>query len=328
MEPTKIEISHKTIIFTVLLLLLLWLLFFIKDILLVIFISTLLMVVLEPLVRPFERAGVPRAIALLLIYAFSLSFLGVAIAGVVPPLVDQTAVLLSRFPEFLEQVGVLGVEKGLIENQISQLGSIPANLFNFLRGFFSNLASIVVLGVVTFYLSVERRNLEGSLVDSLGKPLGKRVIEALDKVETRLGYWLRGELILMTVVGLLSYFGFRLLGIEFALPLAILAGLLEVIPNFGPTIASVPATLAGLLISPLHALGALCWSIVVQQVENNFIVPKVMQKVTGLNPLVVIISLTIGFRLAGIAGATLAVPVILVLGVIFSEVLQKKPQIN
>ena len=146
----------------------------------------------------------------------------------------------------------------------------------------------------------------------------------MEKIEKRLGSWIRAEVTLMIFVGALSYFGFRLLAIDFALPLAIIAGILEIIPNFGPTVATIPAVLAGLAMSPLHGLAALAWSFLVQQVENNIVVPRVMARVIGLNPLVTILSLSIGFKLAGIAGASLAIPVVLALEVIISDLYRRK----
>lgn len=326
MQPIKIEISYKTIVFTVVFLLFLWLLSLIKDILLIFFISTILMVALEPSVKTVEKWGLPRGAAILLLYFVSISFLGIAVAGVIPPLADQTAILANRLPGYLSQIGVLGINREVIADQVSQLGSLPTNLLNFIISIFSNIASLIVLGVTTFYLLIERVRMEDHFTKFFGRSVAKEIMKVMIKVEERLGQWIRGELALMTVVGLLSYSGFRLLGMEFALPLAILAGLLEVVPNFGPTIATIPAVLLGLAISPIYGLAALSWSFLVQQIENNFIVPKVMQKATGLNPLVVIISLSIGFRFAGVAGAVLAVPVVLVLGTIFSEIASKKLQ--
>jgi predicted PurR-regulated permease PerM len=324
MQTIRIEISYKTIIFTVFFILLLWLLFLIKDVILILFVSTILMVALEPSVRAIEKWRVPRAMAILLIYFLSAALLGIAIAGVIPPLADQTAILISRLPDYFNQMGVLGINREVIANQISRLGSLPTNLLNFIVGIFSNIITLIVLGVTTFYLLMERRMMEEHFTKFFGKSISKEIMKVVVKVEERLGMWVRGELILMTAVGLLSYLGFRLLGIEFALPLAILAGLLEVIPNFGPMVAAIPAGLAGLAISPIHGLAAISWAFLVQQVENNFIVPKVMQKATGLNPLVVIVSLTIGLRLAGVVGAALAIPAVLVLGIIFSEIISRK----
>ena len=125
----------------------------------------------------------------------------------------------------------------------------------------------------------------------------------------------------MTIVGLLTYVGLRLLAIDFALPLALLAGLLEVIPNLGPVIAAIPGVFLGLSVSPVTALAVGAMYFLVQQLENSVIVPKVMKRSVGLNPLVTIIVLIVGYQLAGLAGAVLAVPVTLLVTVVLSHVL-------
>lgn len=321
MQPTKIEISHKTIIFTVIFLVLLWFLYQIRQLVLFIFISLLLTFVLEPAVEAIEKLKIPRVLAIILIYLFLFSIIGIVLAGVVPPLIDQTSVLISRLPTFLQQVGFSKIDQNVINNQISQLGSIPVNLVKFIIGIFSNIATVLILAVFTFYFLQERKKLDDYLAKYFTKEERARIKKVITKIEKRLGNWIRGALTLMTVVGVSSYFGFRLLGIEFALPLAILSGLLEIIPNIGPTMAAVPAVIAGLSISSVHGLATLSWCFLVQQIENNFIVPKVMQKTAGVSPLVTLISLGVGFRVAGIAGAVLAVPIVLTLEVIVSEFL-------
>jgi predicted PurR-regulated permease PerM len=152
----------------------------------------------------------------------------------------------------------------------------------------------------------------------------KKIESVIDEIERRLGGWVRGEIVLMTFVGVLSYIGFRIIGLHYALPLAILAFLLEIIPNVGPILAAFPAVLIGLTISPFHAVAAAALGFLVQQVENTILVPRVMKQVAGVNPLITIISLAIGFKLAGVGGAILAVPTFIVLEVVASAVSHSK----
>ena len=142
----------------------------------------------------------------------------------------------------------------------------------------------------------------------------------MDEIEKRLGGWIRAEIVLMIIIGLLTFIGLTLLGIDYALPLAILAGFLEIIPNIGPFISAIPAVLVGLFISPLMALAVAALYFLVQQIENNFIVPQLMAKECGINPLITIIALIAGFKLGGVIGAVLAVPIILLIEIILTEV--------
>jgi len=274
-------------------------------------------------VEKFENLKIPRWLSIILIYVIVFLVATISLAGIIPPFVEQTSDLISQLPLLMEKTGISRIDRNIINSQVSQLGSIPINLAKFVVGVLSNLASILVLAVFTFYLLEERSKIDKYLSRYFSKEQQGKIKKVVVKIEKRLGSWIRGELILMTIVGVISYFGFRILGIEYALPLSILAGLLEIIPNIGPIVASVPAVLAGLSISPFHALATLSWCFLVQQIENNLIVPKVMQKAVGINPLIILISLWVGFRLAGIFGAILAVPAVLILEIISLEILNK-----
>lgn len=320
----KVEISHRTIIFTVFFILLLWALFQIRQIILALFVSLILMSALNPTVDRLERLRIPRALAILLIYLVIFGLIGIILAGVIPPLVDQTSTLISRLPSYLEQLGLPAIDQSIIASQISQLGSIPANLLRLTVAIFSNLVAIFVLAVITFYLLLERKNLDRYLFILFGKKDEGVAEKFVDKIEERLGGWVRAQVALMIFIGAFSYLGLRLLGIDFALPLALLAGILEIIPNIGPIISAIPAVLAGLTISPLLALAVAALYFLIQQFENTIIVPKVMEKVVGVKPLITILALAIGFKLAGIVGAVLAVPVVLVSQVVASEIFASK----
>lgn len=322
--PRKIEISHRTIIFTVLFLLGLWFLYQIKQIILAVFVAVILMSALNPLVDRLERWRFPRWLGILLIYLLVFVGLGLTLAAIIPPFVDQTVSFVNRLSFYLRGLGAFGIDPNLITSQISQLGPLSTNLLKITVEFFSNLINIVFLVVVSFYLLLERKNLKRYLIVLFGESGEERAESFVDKIERELGGWIRGEAILMTIIGLITYIGLRILGIEYALPLAILAGILEVIPNIGPVISAVPAVLIGLTISPLMALAVAALYFLVQQLENIIIVPKVMEKAVGVNPLVVIISLAIGFKLAGVIGAILAVPVVLVLKIVSAEISASK----
>lgn len=322
--PSKIEISHRTIIFTVFFLIFLYLLFLIRQILAVLFVAFILMSALNPTISRLERFKIPRGLSIIFIYLLILVVFGLTIAGVVPPLVDQTSLLISRLPQYTQALGLPAFDHNFLTNQLNQLGSLPANLLKITMGVFSNLLGIIILAVVTFYLLIERKNLDRYLYFLFGPDGEKKAQRFVDELEKKLGSWIRAQLALMIIVGVMSYLGLRLLGVEFALPLALLAGILEIIPNIGPTIAAVPAVLAGLAVSPIMGLAVAALYFLIQQIENSLIVPQVMAKETGLNPLITLVSLIIGFRLAGMVGAILAIPVVLMIQVVASEIYASK----
>ncbi len=322
--PKKIEISHRTIIFTVFFLLFLWLLYFLRGVLIIFFFSVILMAAFNPLVDRLQRWRIPRALSIILIYILIFGAFGFAIAGVIPPLVDQTQSLVSRFPSYLQSLRWTGFDENLLYNQLNQftekLGVISGGVIKIFVNVFQNVVDVVVLIVISFYLLLQRKNLDQYLLRFLGENGQKIGARIVDKIEKRLGGWVRAIVLLMIIVGLLDYIGLRLLGIEFALPLAIFAGMMEIIPTIGPFIATVLAIIAGLTVSPLTALAVGALFFLVQQLENSLIVPKLMEKEVGMNPVITILALIAGIKLGGVMGAILAIPIVLLIEIIFTEV--------
>lgn len=308
---SKVEISHRTIIFTVIFILSLWVLFQIKDILFLVFIAFILMTALRPLVDWLARVRLPRVLAILLIYAIVFGFFGVSFAGTIPTLVIQSTRFVGELPTFLEKVlPYWNIDARSLSQQIAP---ISENIVKLTVGIFSNLLTTLTVLVFTFYFLLERKKLESMLTSTMGEEAADRVIGSLSEIESRLGAWVNGQLFLMILIGTSVYIGLTLLRVEFALPLAIIAGVLEIIPMIGPIVSAVPAVLVALTVSPFLALSVGALYFIVQQVENNVFVPLVLKKSVGLSPIVTIFALMVGGRLAGVVGAILAVPVVLVL---------------
>ncbi len=318
--PRKVEISYRTIVFAAVFVAFLWFLVQIRTIILILFVALILMSALNPSVRRLEQLKIPRWLAILLIYLFILAILAVGLGGVVPPLIEQTSNLINQIPEFFRQFRILGIDEKVIASQLSQFTAIPTNVIKFIFSIFSNIVNVFALAVITFYLLIERKHLDHYLALLVGEAREKEVEAIIDKIELRLGGWVRGEIFLMVSTGILSYLGFRLIGIDYALPLAILAFLFEIVPSFGSSIAAIPAVLIGLTISPLHAIAVAGWAFLIQQIEHSILIPRIMKKVAGVNPLVSIISLAIGLQLAGVGGALLAIPTFIVSEVVVAAI--------
>ncbi|OGY09222.1 MAG: hypothetical protein A2700_03145 [Candidatus Blackburnbacteria bacterium RIFCSPHIGHO2_01_FULL_44_64] len=322
-----IEISHRTIVFTLLTLGAVWLFIQISSVVITLFIAVLLTTALNPVVDRLTFLKIPRGISILLVYIVLITLFIGGLTSIISPLVSETTNLADRLPDLFDQfgnwlktMGIQGVDGRLIANQASQLGAIPANLVRFVVFIFSNLIAVITVLVITFYMLLERKNLNRYLTILFGGDGETKAKTFIDKIEANLGGWVRGELILMLIIGTVTYIGLRILGIPYALPLAIIAGVLEILPNLGPIISSIPGILVGLTISPVMSLGVAALYFIIQQLENSLIAPKVMQKAAGVNPLVTIVSLAIGFQIAGTMGAILAVPVVIVLRVVLVDI--------
>jgi len=323
--PRKIEISYKTIVFIAGFWIFLWFVYSIRDLLVMVFFSLVLMFAINPLVDKLQKLRFPRSLSIGIIFTLLWTLVGLAIAGLVPPVVEQTGNLINRLPGAISKIEILNSHQQEITSELlSQVSTLPQSVFKITLGLFGNAISVITTLAISFYLLVERRNFGKHLGLLFGGDKSQKISSILDKIENNLGGWLRGELVLMFSVGTLTYLGLLVLGVESALSLAILAGVLEIIPNLGPVISAIPAVLVAMTVSPALALGtaALYW--LVQLLENNFLVPKVMGSVVGVNPVVVILGLMTGFRLNGPLGAVMAIPVIIILKILLSDIYKSK----
>jgi len=313
----KIEISHRTIIFTAIFIAAIWVVFEIRDILLFLFISFILMSALRPTVDALEKRRIPSVLSILFIYILVFGVLGVSLFTTIPSLVVQFTHLTQALPSFVTKIMPYGnIDINAFSQQIAPLSQ---NLVKLTVSIFSNIVTIVTVLVFTFYLLLERKNIGPLLSSFMSEDLAKRVTRVLLAVEQRMGAWVQGQLFLMLIIGVAAYLGLFALRIEFALPLAILSGLLEIVPTIGPIVSAIPAVLIGLAVSPVTALLTVLLYFIIHQAENTLIVPFVMKKSVGLPPLLTIVALMVGGKLAGIAGAVLAVPIVLIIQEIIQE---------
>jgi predicted PurR-regulated permease PerM len=184
------------------------------------------------------------------------------------------------------------------------------------------------MSVMSIYLLLDRENLYKKVTwftqDQRMLNLAK---EYVNTVEEQLGGWVRGQVVLMTIIGFITYFGLLIIGIPYALPLALLAGSLEVLPNLGPTIAAVPSIILAYIFGGwIMAMITLVFYLIVQQLENNLIVPKVMKDNADVNPLTTILAILMGVKLGGVIGALLSVPLYIVTRTLYSMWLREKRQ--
>lgn len=313
-EHHTVAVAPQTILLTLGLLVGGYLLFLIRDILILIFLAFILMVALSPLTKQMQKVlKLPRLLSVVTSYFLFVGLVILFFAILIPPLVKELTGLMKfiNIPVIQEELSHFDFSITNISNFADRIGSSVGAVLGIISTTFSSIFTIFTLLVMSFFLLQERdklhRRIRWFTKDDKNIEKAKNF---LDDLEAQLGGWVRGELILMLVIGSLTYVGLLVLGIPYALPLAILAGLLEILPNIGPTIAAIPAiAIAFITGGPIVALSVLVLNIVVQQLENNVIVPKVMSDNANVSPLVAIISILIGVKLGGFIGALLAVPI-------------------
>ncbi len=317
----KIDISHRTIIFIAVFIVALWAIFLIRDLLLILFVALILMSALSPLVKFFTKLKLPKALGIAITYIIIIACVSGLFAIILPPLIEETSRLVVTLPPIFAQIfNIAGIDKSILQ---SQLTSLSQNVFSVTLAIFDNLLTIVFLLVVTYYLLLERENVESRFA-SLFIGRQERVKKLIVQIEEKLGGWFRGQLALSLIIGTLSYIGLISLGIPYALPLAVVAGILEVIPVIGPIVSAIPSVLIALTISPILGFAVAVMYFVIQQLENHLIVPQVMKRAVGLNPLVVILAIAVGSRLLGIGGAILAVPIAVVMQIVVGEIIERR----
>ncbi|GIW64418.1 MAG: AI-2E family transporter [Patescibacteria group bacterium] len=325
MKTQKIEISSKTIVFTVVFILFLFFLWQIKEL---IFSLILAFIIAGGLKQPVDflknKIKLPHMILSIMVYIlFLLSFFYLFYI-IIPPLFIELAHFLKKFPQILTTIFPQSnqyFDLNFLSQNIPQLTTSAVDL---IKGLFSNIVFVFSVFSFSFYFLVEEEFFSKSLKKFFNDNETEKINTIIKKIQNKISFWFWGELFLMFIVGVLTYIGLFILQIPFALPLAILAGLLEVVPNLGPTIAAIPSIIVGLSSSLVSGIGALVLAILVQQLENNLLVPLVMKKFVGINPVVSLIALIIGGKIAGVLGVLLAIPIVLIFEVILLEILKNK----
>jgi predicted PurR-regulated permease PerM len=341
-ERQLIDLSILSIIKFFLVILILFFLYMIKEVLAILFVSLIFASAVDPWVDKMQKFKLPRWMGILLIYIVFFSVIFLAVYALIPPLVEQFGQLSKNFPEYFEKIGdtyqglkSYSLEHGVLDNLnegisalkdniSSAVGSVVSSVF----AVFGGIVSFFVILVMTFYMTVEESAMKRSLSFILPDKYQPFTLQLINKVQKKIGDWLKGQLVLSLIIGLMSYVGLLILGVNYALILALVAAIGEFIPYVGPFISAVPAILLALTQSPVKALLVLILYVIIQQLENNLLVPKVMQKAVGLNPIISIVALMVGAKVGGLLGMILAIPVATAITVILKEFWSTKEKVE
>ena len=319
-QSQTINISTSTILRVIVILLALVFLYLIRDILMVVFVAVVMAAAINGPISWLQRHKVPRLLGVIFIYLLILLFLALVVTLIFPPLAEQIKQLAIYFPEFMEKIGLSVQEwwgqhrlegnfQALLDKISNKLAQATSSVFATIIGFFGGLLSAIIILVISFYLAVQEKGAKRFLVSLTPNEHQDYLAGLIERIESKIGGWLRGQLLLMLIVGLLTYIGLYFLGVKYALTLALIAALLEIVPYIGPILAAIPAVVLSFFQSPFLALLVILLYIVIQQLENYIIYPQVMKKAVGLNPIIIIVTMLVGAKLAGILGIILAVPV-------------------
>lgn len=315
-----VEISLGSLLKVLVFLIVVAMVWVLRDIVMAAFLAMLLAGMFYPLIQWADKKNLPKGIVIAGVLLTFFLVVGGLLAFLVPAIIEQGSNAITSFNGIIEQTRFSAIRdfvhsEALIENIQNVISKLASHIDGITQGF----AFAVVVLVLSFYMLLEEQRARILFKDLIPSRYQDFVMKTLWQVMEKLGDWVRGQSLLSSIIFLAYLVGFSLIGIPYALLLALLAGLLEFIPYLGPLIAAIPALFFAFGISPWHAVACVIFLLTVQQLQNHLIVPMVMRRVVGLSPVVSILSFLIGAKLFGVAGALFAIPVATALSVVVEE---------
>lgn len=312
--------------------------YIIRDVLALVLLSVVVASGIEPAASWFQKRKVSRVLAVIFVYLLIFSFLGVLFYLIVPTLFTQLNNMSSSLPRYLngqieEQIvdflpslpdPVVQILYGLADNAKVYIEKIAGGFLKATTVLFGGAFSFVMVFVLSFYLSVQERGIENFLRTVIPLSYEEYVIDLWLRTRAKLGSWLKGQLLLGLLVGVLVFLSLSVLGVKYALILALLAAVFEIIPIFGPVLSAVAGIMVSLLQGPGVALMVAGMYFIIQQFENHLIYPLVIRRVIGVPPILSILAIIIGGKIGGFIGMILAVPAVTLLVEILGDLEKRK----
>jgi predicted PurR-regulated permease PerM len=325
------SISTGTIVRAILVVLFFALLFLLKGLVLVLLVSVVVASAIEPATQWLVKRRIPRLFAVIFIYLCIALFIFCIIFLLFIPLLSESSDFIQNSAVyfnantvsntlqsnnfFSSQPFLAGITNSLNLDQIVSnintiISTIYSNAFGTISKVFGGILNFFLIIILSFYLSVEEDGV-GKFLKAITTLKHERYAIALwRRSQRKIGLWMQGQLILAVIIGMLVYLGLLILSVPNALLLAVLAAAFEIIPLFGPILASIPAIMIAFVTGGLP-LAAVVFGlyIIVHQFENQLIYPLVVKKVVGVSPIVSIVAIATGWELAGFLGVILSVPI-------------------
>lgn len=334
-----ISITSGTIFKVVIFVALAWFIYVLRDIVAVILVSIVIASAIEPAARWAEERRIPRIAGVLFIYLISFVIIGGIFVFIIPPVFQDLSGFTETIPTYLNKPFESATFSSFIASipeslsvAISDLtkvleassGKITSGFFQAASAVFGGALSFVLIIVVSFYLAVQKNGVENFLRIISPENDEEYIIGLWRRTQNKIGLWLQGQILLGVLIGILVYLGLTILGVKYALVFGIISALFELIPIFGPIMASIPAIGVAFLQSPTLGFMVIGLYIIIQQFENHLIYPLVVKKIIGIPPILVILSLVIGGQLAGFFGVLLAIPVATVFMELSRDIAERK----
>jgi predicted PurR-regulated permease PerM len=304
-----------------------WLLYRFYQVVFILFIAIVMGTVIRPIITWLHRLGLPRIAGIILVYVLLLALLISFLLLLFPLIVEQGTTIAGAVPGYYQSLREWTVN---YPNQlIVRLGAfLPATLpglqpiqqtgpqvlasaeqaLGYVTMAFKVIFIAIVFLFLVFYWTLDGPRTIKSLLLLVPQDKRESIGELISAMESKVGFFIAGQGILCLVIGILALVAYLLIGLPNALLLAFVAGVLEAVPMVGPLLGAVPAALVALSIAPAKLIWVIVATVIIQQLENIFLVPRVMRKAVGVNPFVTLLAFFAFSSLFGIAGALMAIP--------------------
>jgi predicted PurR-regulated permease PerM len=327
-------------VFVVCVFLTFWLLYSLRVVLFLFFVAIVIGTAIRPAVDWLHRHGIARSVGIILIYIVLAGLLVGFLAMILPLLADQVTEISKNLPEYYSKArsALINAPNRLFQNlgwrfpsQLSLLGNRGAGgeeavitqvsqtlLYTNLA--LKGLLNILAVFLLAYYWTQEGNIMLRSMLRVFPGQRRKRVREFIQLAESKIGGYVRGQGLLCLAIGLAAFIAYLLIGLPYTLVLAVFAGVMEMVPIFGPALGAVPAFLVALTIAPSKAIWVVVATIVIQALENTVLVPRIMKNAMGVNPIIVLLSLIAFSSVFGFMGALLALPLAAIIQLVVSRV--------
>lgn len=308
--------------------------------------SVIFAYLINPIVNILEKKNISRFWGVLIIYISFIAIISIISFVFVPNIINEFKELIIDLPEYINSVydyinrfylkyaknidNLPPIFQGIKDALIDNIGNIENSIINSIRkitdsmfNLFSRIISFVTVPILTFYFLKDKDYFKRKIFLAIPKNYRKDTAKITKEIDKALSEFIRGRLIVAVFVGVSTTLALLLLRVDFAFLIGMIAGIADIIPYFGPVIGIIPAVFFALLESPIRALWVIIIFIIIQQVENDIITPKIIGESMGLHPVTVILSLIVGGGLFKILGMLLAVPAIAVFKIIFTFLVDK-----
>src|SRR3989344_2630102 len=296
------------------------------SVFMILFISLFVVLSVEPAIKFLMKQDllnkpISRGIAVTFTYLGLVLALLLIITLGFPPVLGQTQKLLTNAGNLIASVPIFKDLEIPTSEIIPRVSEVSGKILAGTVSAFSTFASIITVIILSIYVSLDWENIKKWFYSMFRGRTNNMVVDVVMDIEKTIGAWVKGQLTLMFFIGFLSFLAILVLGIDYPLAIGLVAGLLEIVPILGPLISADIAALIGFSISPATGIGALILFWAIQQVENSYLIPRIMGKVSGFSPIIVLLAILVAAAFFGPVGVIVAIPVTMSAVIIFRRVL-------